>query len=200
MGGTSSATSGSSSSSSYSAPMPGISVPAVQPLVEDGPQGRPPACSRPRFVCPFCADRNWATFPQLQAHVEKFHLAAEIPTPDSDNYVDFVHFLGTFGRRVFFPCHLLALAKGQCRRCKLGPPSLDPPHLVHVVDASEATEDLSCWEDTVDLPRSTLRYIPSGVVEPWAAALADELDLFMAEPTRLRALQLMRMPLVILAP
>ena len=46
------------------------------------------------------------------------------------------------------------------------------------------------WESSQDLPRGTLRFVPAGLRGPWAAALASEIDYFLAEPTRLRAFQL----------
>ena len=148
-----------------------------------------PSC--PRFPCPVCLGKAWATLPQLQNHIEKFHLCSnEIISED---------FLHSYNRRVCQTCQLLVVATSVCRRCKAGP-SVPKRGREDSEISVPMHEDCSVWEDLPTFPRGTLRFIPQGVVQPWAAALASEIEGFLADPSRLRALQLMRMPRIILAP
>ena len=127
---------------------------------------------RPRFPCPLCSNKNWASVPQLLGHIEKFHLVSD-QSPPAD-------FLRSYNRRICSSCQILAVGVSPCRRCKATPDSK-----ATAADIQEGHQGGTAhvWEDSSFLPRGTLRYVPTGVVQAWASAFADEIEHFLAEPS-----------------
>ena len=117
----------------------------------------PPQQNRPRFPCPLCSDKDWSSLPQLQNHIEKFHLGTGVVIPED--------FLRAYNRRVCGMCQKLALSNGLCRMCKLGPHKRQRDEANDMDVSEQAMEDAAAWESVVDLPKGTLRFVPGGVVQ-----------------------------------
>ena len=66
--------------------------------------------------------------------------------------------------------------------------------------AQVSAEALALWQDNADLPTGVIRYVPNGVLRQWTAAFTAECQAYLADRSRLRALQLVRMPRLIFAP
>ena len=80
-------------------------------------------------------------------------------------------------------CRVLVGSREACPRCKASPDVfLAPASLLLSPPA-----DIAAWESLQDLPRGTLRFVPTPLRGQWAAALAAEIDSLTANPTRLRA-------------
>ena len=152
---------------------------------------------RPRFSCPICPSKNWASWTPLSDHLERFHLAAlgtcTVDTPD----IFPQGYLRSIDRRICSSCLLLAPLAGRCRRCKGACESRRRSRTA--APPGDTPQTLDMFYQFIASPFGGLRVVPSVAQNAWCDQFAALLRLFTDDPSEWNALMLLIFPRVTLA-